>query len=201
MAESDIDDTPVPNRDILDLVERFPGALRQRQILSRLGIAEARYRDLCHQIDLLETKGLLVKGRGGRYRLPGEGSILGHLDVKSGGFAFVISVRPGQPDVFVPPNVIGSAMDGDLVLAEQNSQRSRRARGPVAKKLIVVERAHSRIVGLYIASGHDGTVLPDRRTLRDIVVTPGNRPRLLTAKRYPSKSSSTPPALCPPAAK
>lgn len=88
--------------------------------------------------------------------LPGAKEVVGTLTRKAEGYGFIAPVHGGE-DLFVPPQVMGDALDGDLVQADPMPGRDGR---PVARTLKVVERRRRFAVGTYRTNGHEAWVEP-----------------------------------------
>ncbi len=93
-------------------------------------------------------------GRSGRERL-----VSGRLDLHRDGFGFV---RPENgEDIFIPPNEISGAMQGDLVLVDEAPPgRDGRRSGRVVR---VLTRRNPTVVGIFHYAGNQGR----RRGTRD----------------------------------
>jgi ribonuclease R len=79
--------------------------------------------------------------RGGRERL-----VSGRLDLHRDGFGFV-RVEGAQGDIFIPPNEINGAMQGDLVLVDEGlAGRGGRRSGRIAR---VLTRRNPTVVGIF----------------------------------------------------
>lgn len=74
-----------------------------------------------------------------------EGAFLGTLTRHVDGYGFIASLQGGE-DLFVPPQAMGDALDGDVVQARVGPGRDGR---PVAKELAVLERRRRLAVGTY----------------------------------------------------
>jgi ribonuclease R len=75
--------------------------------------------------------------------------MVGTLTRKKEGYGFIASLFGGD-DLFVPPQVMGDALDGDVVKARIGPGRDGR---PVARHVEVVERRRQLAVGTYRQSG------------------------------------------------
>jgi ribonuclease R len=103
-------------------------------------------------------------GRSGRERL-----VSGRLDLHRDGFGFV---RPeGGEDIFIPPNEISGAMQGDLVLVDEAPPgRDGRRSGRIVR---VLTRRNPTVVGTF----HYATQQGRRRSARDVRDFGLNEPR------------------------
>ncbi len=100
----------------------------------------------------------------------------GKITVTAGGFGFV-ALPPGEegeknPDIFIPPRFLNSAMDGDEVEIELLPDRpdisTHHDRGPAGRIVTVINRAHDIIVGEVIA-GHKARPL-NKRIATDVKI-------------------------------
>src|SRR5204862_45499 len=66
----------------------------------------------------LERAGEIARIRKDRYVLPAEADLVtGKLSVHPAGYGFLTSEKPGEPDVFIAAEDVGTAMHGDRVVA------------------------------------------------------------------------------------
>ncbi len=111
-------------------------------------------------------------GRSGRERL-----VTGRLDLHRDGFGFVRPEPRGEADgedIFIPPNEISGAMQGDLVLVDEAAPgRDGRRSGRIAR---VLTRRNPTVVGIFHYARPQGRrrSVRDARELRDIGL---NEPR------------------------
>jgi ribonuclease R len=74
--------------------------------------------------------------------------LIGTIDVKRRGFAFVRPEDSEGPDIYVGPSSVGAALDGDLVLVEkQRPHRRARRMLESARVVSVLKRRQTRLVG------------------------------------------------------
>ncbi|MBE7466976.1 MAG: ribonuclease R [Planctomycetes bacterium] len=172
---------------------------RKRRLAKLLEIPDDEYVDFRHLIDELVEEGAIVEPRRGKYELtdpeavrggtPARGekrkdarslpknAIVGRIDVKRGGFGFLISEPPGR-DLYIPKEELHGALDGDLVAVLPRRKPVGRQRGggmrTSGQVIKVLERVHKLVVGTFYAnpewkgmpeSGTGGYVVPDTRGL------------------------------------
>jgi ribonuclease R len=143
--------------------------LRRRELARAMKCDTDEYDGFRGALDALVDEGAAVLGRGRRYVLAERsGMITGTIEIKRGRFGFVHGREPGAQDLFVPPDAVGEALDGDTVLVSTSMSRGRRV-GRVEK---VVVRSRRQITGVFVAAGKGGLVLPDYRGLPDIEISP-----------------------------
>src|SRR5438046_9540409 len=97
----------------------------------------------------LERAGEIARIRKNRYVLPAEADLVtGTLSIHQAGYGFLVTEKPGEPDIFVAAENTGTAMHGDRVVvritrdeayARARQDRHGRAEGRVIR---ILERAH-----------------------------------------------------------
>src|SRR5215469_10029833 len=127
----------------------------------------------------LEREGQIVRIRKNRYVLPAEADLItGKLSIHPVGYGFLTPETPGQPDVFIAAENIGTAMHGDRVVARMSRDApygliKGRREGRVIR---ILERAHDTIVGTLQRSRNFYYVFPDDpRFVHDIYVRPASQ--------------------------
>jgi len=170
-----------------------------KQLVRELGLGGGRERRLLlEQLARLTLRGQLVQLDREHWSLPsapsrsgsGLGSdsrsnlLAGRLDLHRDGYGFVRPNRksgaPGTAeieDIFIPPNEIGDAMQGDQVLVDVDPPKADgRMQGRIVR---VLERRNPTVVGAFHyadpARGHrQNVVIPfDERMTQPIVIPPG----------------------------
>jgi ribonuclease R len=148
-----------------------------KQLVRELGLGGGRERRLLlEQLARLTARGALAKLDREHWSIPkplGAGGTrdnlaAGRLDLHRDGFGFV---RPnarqarGQEDIFIPPNEINGAMQGDQVLVEVEPPKADgRRQGRIVR---VLERRNPTVVGVF----HYASALRSRRNSRQIAST------------------------------
>ena len=123
------------------------------------------YAELKKVLRELEARGEVYRQRKGRYALPGQLNLAtGRLQVTRAGDGFVVTAGEDTQDVFVRGDNLGSAVDGDSVVAR--IERRPTGRNPVGRVIRITERAHDRVVGTYHSRRGYGFVTPRRPRLR-----------------------------------
>jgi len=123
----------------------------------------------------LETSGEIARIRKDRYVLPQTADLVtGKLQVHAGGNAHLLSETPGIKDVFISAPNLGTAMNGDKVVARiMHEGREQRAGAREARVIKILERANSTIVGTLQTSKKFFYVIPDDPRLQhNIYVQP-----------------------------
>ncbi len=182
------------DRELVALVAASAGQKAgYKQLVRELSLGGGRERRLLlEQLARLTARGELVKVDREQWSLPRaanrpsaasrENLVAGRLDLHRDGYGFVRpNRRPGaaeQPasnqDVFIPPNEIHSAMQGDQVLVEFDPPKADgRMQGRILR---VLERRNPTVVGTfrYRRPGDQGNVvIPfDERVTQPILIPP-----------------------------
>ena len=133
----------------------------------------------------LERSGEIARIRKNRYVLPAEADLVtGTLSIHQNGYGFLITEKPGQPDIFVAAENTGTAMHGDRVVVRiTHDQPYARTKGRQEGRVIrILERAHDTIVGTLQHSRNFHYVVPDDpRIVHDVYVRPVKDGRSQTA--------------------
>src|SRR5437763_6031885 len=124
----------------------------------------------------LERSGEIARIRKNRYILPAEADLVtGTLSIHQAGYGFLITEKPGEPDIFVAAENTGTAMHGDRVVTRiSRDQPYPRTKGRREGRVIrILERAHDTIVGTLQDSRNFYYVVPDDpRIVHDVYVRP-----------------------------
>lgn len=146
--------------------------LTVQELEEAFGIEDSsNFKDFVKALVQMEEKGLVVRTRSNRYGLPEKMNLIkGKISGHAKGFAFVIPEEPGLDDIFIPPNEVKTAMNGDIVLARVTSESSgQRREGTIVR---ILERGVQQIVGTYSESKHFGFVIPDDKKIATDVFIP-----------------------------
>ncbi|MGO8720483.1 MAG: ribonuclease R family protein [Acidobacteriaceae bacterium] len=145
------------DKELFDRVARSAGQRAgYKQLVRELGLGGGRERRLLlEQLDRLTASGQLVKidreiwavAAAARKR---NNWVSGRLDLHRDGYGFVrpdTREKTGEEDIFIPPNSMESAMQGDLVLVELLPSRGDDRRS--GRILRVLERHNPTVVGIF----------------------------------------------------
>ena len=146
--------------------------IRSREMAKTLDIPRNEFREFRGELETLRENGLVRRGDDARWRLAASEKVLdGAIDIAMAGHGFLIPDNPEEPDVFVPPDAMLDAFDGDKVRVRivDEGRRDGRLSGVV---LEVLERARTRIVARMLASGQAVTEDPRNRHVFAIVFSP-----------------------------
>src|SRR5277367_6281085 len=194
--------TPYPqtDRELMRLIERSPGhRAGYKQLIRELGLGGGRERRLLlEQLARITARGELVKTESEQWSLPAAAPektkrvkrgaiemavehratrdrlVAGRLDLHRDGYGFV---RPTQStsredDLFIPPNELNGAMQGDEVLVDEAPPgRDGRRSGRIAR---VLNRRNPTVVGIfhYARTHRGGSPWENAPMINDNYVTP-----------------------------
>ncbi|HTH19023.1 MAG TPA: RNB domain-containing ribonuclease, partial [Candidatus Udaeobacter sp.] len=165
--------------------------LNKIEIANKLGVSGRPRVVLRGTLRELERAGEIARIRKDRYVLPAEADLVtGKLSVHPAGYGFLISEKPGEPDVFIAAENVGTAMHRDRVVARISPEApAGRIKGRREGRVIrILERAHDTIVGTLQRSRNFYYVVPDDpRFVHDIYV----RPVAAVQEDRPSEAEAT----------
>jgi ribonuclease R len=162
---------------VLALLERKDyRPLNNIDIARELGLTGTQRNALRKTLRELERAGAIARIRKNRYVLPADADLVaGKLSIHQAGYGFLTPETPGQPDIFIAAENIGTAMHGDRVVARiSRDNPDDRIKGRREGRVIrILERAHDSIVGTLQRSRNFYYVVPDDpRFVHDIYVRP-----------------------------
>ena len=146
--------------------------LDQDEIARKLGAGGRDRSAVRKALRELERAGEIVRIRKNRYVLPSEADLVtGKLSMHQAGYAFLVTDKPGEADVFIAAENTATAMNGDRVVvrisrdipARRPKGRSGRLDGQRTEGRVirVLERARDTIVGTLQHSRNFFYVVPD----------------------------------------
>jgi exoribonuclease R len=122
--------------------------MRSRDMAHLLDIPRKEFHDFRGVLEELRQNDEVIRGRDARWRPAArETEVVGKVDIALAGHAFVIPDNPDDPDVFIPPDSLLDAFDGDTVRAMVTESERRGERRLSGRVVEVIRRARSRIVG------------------------------------------------------
>jgi ribonuclease R len=183
------------DRELVTRIARSAGQKAgYKQLVRELGLGGGRERRmLLEQLARLTVRGELAKHDREHWGIPRpvatrDNLVAGRLDLHRDGYGFVrpnprqassqVRSRGVEEDIFIPPNEINGAMQGDQVLAEVDPPKADGRRlGRIAR---VLERRNPTVVGIFHYRGPQGTqgwysVVPfDQRMTQHILIPAGD---------------------------
>lgn len=167
---------------ILALISEEP--MTAASVARALKLAPDSLPDIEDRLQDLERSGRIVRVRRDHYILPQAADLFtGTLQLHAGGSGHVLSEEEGGKDLFIRSDNLGTALNGDRVVARlirdpRDHGRPRRDGRPEGRIVRVVERSGSPVVGTLRKNGRFLEVVPDDpRFPRDLLVTPAKNAR------------------------
>jgi len=180
------------DRELLARIAASPGQKAgYKQLVREFSLPSGRARRLLlEQLARLTVRGQLIQPDREHWTLPRAASrenlVAGRLDLHRDGYGFVrpnrkpsatdSKVPSAVQDIFIPPNEINAAMQGDQVLVELDLPKAdSRMQGRIAQ---ILERRNPTVVGTFRVArpdrGRNNVVIPfDDRMTQPIVIPPG----------------------------
>jgi ribonuclease R len=153
--------------------------LDRTDIARELGLTGTQRNAVRKTLRELEHAGEIARIRKNRYILPVKADLVaGKLSIHQVGYGFLVPETPGEPDVFIAAENIGTAMHGDRVVVRISRDAPYgRIKGRREGRVIrILERAHDTIVGTLQRSRNFYYVVPDDpRFVHDIYVRPASQ--------------------------
>ncbi len=139
-----------------DIVFKLSPTLPERHILKRL-------------LRELVNEGEIVKTRNGLYGHKEEMNLVtGRFEAHRDRYGFVILEKPGERDIFIPARATLGSMDNDRVVARVENRHRREGR-----IIRILQRAHTRLVGIFEAERAGFYVRPKNRAIPfDLYIAP-----------------------------
>jgi ribonuclease R len=157
-------------KELFERISRSPGQRAgYKQLVRELGLGGGRERRLLlEQLDRLTACGQLVKIDRDIWAVVGatrkrNNWVSGRLDLHRDGYGFVrpdTREKTGEEDIFIPPDAMESAMQGDLVLVEPMPAKGDGRRA--GRILRVLERRNPTVVGIFHYANGRRTARGDR---------------------------------------
>src|SRR5215471_12382208 len=153
--------------------------LNKIEIARKFGVTGRARVALRRTLRDLERAGEIARIRKDRYVLPAEADLVtGKLSVHPAGYGFLTLEKPGEPDLFIAAENVGTAMHGDRVVARISPEPpAGRIKGRREGRVIrILERIHDTMVGTLQRSRNFYYVVPDDpRFVHDIYVRPATQ--------------------------
>ena len=161
-------DSDTIRQKIRERLRKLGRPTTEKDLLKQLRVKGEGRVEAQRVIEEMIAKGELARTRADRIGLPEKMDLVaGRLEVKRGGFGFVVPGERGDGDVYVAGGNLGEALHGDRVLVHID-RRGREGR-PEGRIVDVLERRTTSLVGrLEIDSGGTRVVPFDARLLYEV---------------------------------
>ena len=162
-------------KQILKIFANNPfDAYNHKQISSRIGAgSKAERQEVIRTIqELAEQKHLVEDSHKGKYKinpksiddeLMPQNYVIGTIDMKQGGKAYVIPEEEGREDIQIAPNNTHHALHGDTVKVLMFPQR--KMHKPEGQVVEIIRRAKTRFVGVIQKQERFAFMVSDSRTM------------------------------------
>lgn len=138
---------------------------RSVQLLEQeLGVTQACLPVFDEALELLCNEGHVVMGADDLVHLPSlSDEVTGYFRANAHGFGFVTPLQVMvEEDVFIPASATGSAMSGDRVVIQVKRKTDKTGQVRLTGRVVkVLERAHTKVVGMLRQAQGQWHVLPD----------------------------------------
>jgi len=161
-------DSDTIRQKIRERLRKLGRPTTEKDLLKQLRVKGEGRVEAQRVIEEMIAKGELARTRADRIGLPEKMDLVaGRLEVKRGGFGFVVPGERGHGDIYVAGGNLGEALHGDRVLVHID-RRGREGR-PEGRIVDVLERRTTSLVGrLEIDSGGTRVVPFDARLLYEV---------------------------------
>lgn len=141
--------------------EKTKRPLAFKEIVSLMNLHRKEARALKRIVRLMVRDGDLIITRKGLYGPAEDMSLVsGYFESHRDGYGFVVLERPGERDIFIPARATMGAMNNDRVLVRVENWQRREGR-----IVRVLERAQTRIVGIYEVTKNGSSVRPKNKSV------------------------------------
>ncbi|CAM3321799.1 ribonuclease R [Nosocomiicoccus ampullae] len=187
--------------EVLEIIDRDTYTpMTTEEFESELEIHDAEdFKALIKALVSLEESDILRRTKKNKYVKEITSKVVkGTLSMHKRGFAFLRPEEEGLEDVFIPPNEINGALDGDTVLCTlEDSTRGDSHEGRVVK---IIEHNVTKLVGKYEGSKGFGFVVPDSLTYNTDIFIPSGQNLgavsghkvLVEITKFPNNSNENP---------
>ncbi len=167
-------------QQLIKFFSEFPvKSYNYKQLCSKLSIYDnARQKSVLGILEVLKGEGLLIEVKKGSYKYNSEKStisshsntIVGTVEMKSSGKAYIVSEKAGE-DIYIAPNNVYRALDNDIVRVRLFPKRF--GRKPEGEIIEIIERRRKRFVGIVNIGIKMAFLTPDDpRITTDIIILP-----------------------------
>lgn len=167
------DSSPFMEKEILAIFNQNPNrSLNYKQIAAFLKVTERSERiAIGKQLSAISQQGVLLELNKGKYRLnpilndveKNKSCLVGRVDMKQTGKAYVIITGEKMEDVFINSNNTNQALNGDTVkLRLFPMRKNKKMEGEIIE---IIERAKKQFVGTILMEQRMSYFMPDNTTM------------------------------------
>lgn len=167
------------NKDFVykHLKKALTGPTSLEDILALFDPRKIAPQEICEALDGLEKDGRIVKTRTDHYGIPEQMNLLtGRVKKLKKGYGFLVTDNMDMEDLFIPPDSLNSAQNGDRVIVRIMKHRSAAGQGgknrDECEVVRILERHNKMYVGTYKPKAHYAFVVPDNQTFGQDIIVP-----------------------------
>jgi ribonuclease R len=152
--------------------EKSGKPLSFKEIAELMGLSRPEGRALKRALREMLRNGEVVRTRKGLYGPAADMNLItGYFEAHRDGFGFVISEKPGERDIFIPPGQTMGAMNNDRVIARVEEWKRRGGR-----VIRILERAYTRVAGKLDVTKTAIYLRPKNKTIPfDLYIAPNEK--------------------------
>ncbi|MEN6566759.1 MAG: ribonuclease R [Veillonellales bacterium] len=139
--------------------------LTAEELAEQMNLKARELLDFWQVLQQMEDNADVIKTRYDKYGVPDKMNlVVGRLQASNKGYGFVIPEtpkEPNEPDVFIPPDAMMTAMHNDRVVARVHFHQPGHGKAREGEIIRIIHRANPKVVGTFEASRHFGFVVPD----------------------------------------
>lgn len=167
------------NKDFVfkHLKDALTGPTSFEDILKLFDLQKFSPSEIKQALDDLEKDGRIVKTRTDHYGIPEQMNLLtGRVKKLKKGYGFLVTDNIDMEDLFIPPDCLNSAQNGDRVIVR--IMKHRNLSGTSGKNrdecevVRILERHNKMYVGTYKPKKHYAFVVPDNQTFGQDIIVP-----------------------------
>lgn len=167
------------NKDFVfkHLKDALTGPTSFEEILKLFDLQKFSSSEIKQALNDLEKDGRIVKTRTDHYGIPEQMNLLtGRVKKLKKGYGFLVTDNIDMEDLFIPPDCLNSAQNGDRVIVR--IMKHRNVSGTSGKNrdecevVRILERHNKMYVGTYKPKKHYAFVVPDNQTFGQDIIVP-----------------------------
>lgn len=167
------------NKDFVfkHLKDALTGPTSFEDILKLFDLQKFSPSEIKQALDDLEKDGRIVKTRTDHYGIPEQMNLItGRVKKLKKGYGFLVTDNIDMEDLFIPPDCLNSAQNGDRVIVR--IMKHRNLSGTSGKNrdecevVRILERHNKMYVGTYKPKKHYAFVVPDNQTFGQDIIVP-----------------------------
>lgn len=165
------------NKDFVykHLKKALTGPVSLDEILEIFASRKIPEAEIVEALEALEKDGRIVKTRTNHYGIPEQMNLLtGRVKKLKKGYGFLVTDNMDMEDLFIPPDCLNSAQNGDRVIVRIMKHRtpSGGKNRDECEVVRILERHNKTYVGVYKPKRHYASVIPDNPTFGQEIIVP-----------------------------